>query len=52
MEKYRIGADGAPLAPGEAPPAAGPEDRNGDGEGDGAISNGQHDADADEERAG
>jgi len=52
MEKYRIGADGQPLAPGEAPPAAGPEDRNGVGDADGAISNGQHDADADEERAG
>jgi hypothetical protein len=48
MEKYRIGADGQPLAPGEAPPAAGAED----GDGDGALSNGQHEADADEERAG
>jgi transcriptional regulator with PAS, ATPase and Fis domain len=50
MEKYRIGADGAPLAPGEAVPAAGAED--GAGDGDGAHSNGQHEADADEERAG
>src|SRR6185369_12798060 len=44
MEKYRIGADGAPLAPGEAVPAAGAED--GAGDGDGAHSNGQHEADA------
>jgi transcriptional regulator with PAS, ATPase and Fis domain len=52
MEKYRIGADGAPLAPGETAPVVGPEDRDGDGEsdGDGALSNGQHDPD--EEHAG
>ena len=52
MEKYRIGADGQPLAPGETPPATGPKNRNSVGDADGAISNGQHDADADEERAG
>jgi transcriptional regulator with GAF, ATPase, and Fis domain len=45
MEKYRIGSDGRPLAPGEAPPPA--EEIAADGD-PAAASNGQHSPDGDE----